>query len=271
MRRRLMLNACLLALAAGPATGATVLPDFSAASFIAGAPIDNLYHPLLQGQTSALTATGEDDGEPFTERTERTVLGPGREILGVQTTTLLDRAYEDDVLVEETYDYFAQDTAGNVWYMGEDVTNYRYDDDGNFLGTDSASTWLAGENGALPGFIMPADPQPGFAYYQEYAVADEALDQGLIFDVIDSLTTGAGTFLDVLVVFETTELEPNARELKYYAPGIGIIRAEEGVDADFANAELVFDLVPAPVPVPASLPLTVLAMSGLAGIRRLRG
>ena len=78
-----------------PATAAVVLPDFTAAVFVPGAPIDNAYLPLVPGTRSQLFGQGEDDGETFTERTRLKVLGPGPTILGVRATTVLDQAYEE--------------------------------------------------------------------------------------------------------------------------------------------------------------------------------
>ena len=71
------------------------------------------------------------DGERVTERDAQTVLGRGPKILGVRTTTVLDKGYENGVLTERTFDHYAQDRQGNVWYMGEDTTSFEYDDDGN--------------------------------------------------------------------------------------------------------------------------------------------
>ncbi len=72
---------------------------------------------------------------------------PGPRILGVRTTTQVDKAYEDGLLVEKTFDYFAQDRRGNVWYMGEDVTNFHYGEDGKLIGKDHELAWRAGRRG----------------------------------------------------------------------------------------------------------------------------
>ena len=115
-----------------PAGAVTVVPDFSAATFERGALIDNVYLPWTVGALSAQVARGVDDeGEPFEERDEQKVLGHGPRIQGVRTTAVLDKSFEDGVLVERTRDYYAQDTDGNVWYMGEDTKAFEYDDDGN--------------------------------------------------------------------------------------------------------------------------------------------
>lgn len=255
---------------ATPAATTPVLPDFAAAVFTPSAPITNLYFPLGKHTKLTLVAKGTDpDGEPIHERSELRFGGPGPVIAGVETTTMVDRAFESGLLVEETFDHFAQDDAGNVWYMGEDVTNYHYDDNGNLIGTDSASSWRAGVNAALPGFAMPADLTLGFTYYQEYAAADGALDQGMILEFVDHLDLPGGSFDDVLKVYETSALDPNLKEIKYYGPGIGLIRADEGIDADYRNPDLVFELV-APVPVPATLPLIAGGLAALGFLCRRR-
>lgn len=206
------------------------------------------------------------------ERFELTTLGQGPDILGVQTTTRRDRAYEGGLLVEDTFDYFAQDVAGNVWYWGEDVTNYIYDDEGNLIDSNNASTWRAGENyadpggdPAEPGFIMPtmADAlTDGSSYYQEFAADDGALDQARHFLPLVDIVLDFGEFTDVLRVLETTELEPDAREFKYYAPDVGLILVEEGLDTNLENPELTFELV-AEVPEPPTLALLSLGLLGV--------
>ena len=138
-----------------------------------------------------LRARGVEDGERFHEKSVLSVLDrPGPRILGVRTTTQLDKAYEDGLLVEKTFDYFAQDKRGNVWYMGEDVTNFHYDDDGNLIGKDHESAWRAGRRGAKPGWIMPARQIVGQRYFQEHARRDEALDKGQTLGIRDRLRVG---------------------------------------------------------------------------------
>ncbi|ARE38868.1 hypothetical protein RGUI_0727 [Rhodovulum sp. P5] len=179
--------------------------------------------------------------------------------------TIRDSAYENDVLIEDTYDYYAADTSGNVWYFGEDVVNYYYDDDGNLIGTDDHSAWIAGENGALPGWMMPATPTLGLSYYQEYAAADEALDEALVYAVDQDVEIpGLGWFEDVIIMYETTAIDPSLREFKYYAPGIGKIRADEGLNENLTDPDVIFYLQPGAVPVPASLPLVLSAIGAFA-------
>jgi len=261
-----------LALVATQAPAVTVLPDFSAATFVAGTTIDNPFFPLDPTFQAWLRAEGVDDeGEDFTEETRLSYGGPGRTILGVQTTVQRDFAFEDDLLVEDTFDYYAQDTNGNVWYMGEDVINYIYDDDDNLVDTNNSSAWIAGENGALPGYIMPADPVVGMSYFQEFSAADGALDEASIFATGLTIMSGDTVFSDVLATLETSSIDPDAREFKFYARGVGLIRIEEGLDGDFANPELVFErIAPSVVPLPAGFSLMLAGMGALAGLRSLR-
>ena len=257
------LAACLVLL---PTTASSmpVLPDFDSATFLPGTTVDNSYFPIMGKDTRFYRGEKEEDGETIVERFELTPLGKGPTILGVETTILRDRAFEEGLLVEETFDFFAQDTLGNVWYFGEDVTNFVYDDDGNLISTNDESAWRAGVNGALPGFIMPADLTIGFNYYQEFAAADAALDQATTFSLGSLVELDIGSFENVLQVLETSELNPEAREFKYYAPGLGLILVEEGLDTNFENPEIAMALVDVrKVSEPASLLLFSMGAAGL--------
>ena len=215
-----------------PAAAAPVVPDFSPGDFVAGAPIDNPYYPLVPGTVRRYEAdvTDPETGEVTREANEVTVTFETRTVAGVVARVVRDRAFEDGVIVEDTFDYFAQDRAGNVWYLGEDTTAYEYDDEGNLVGTSTQGAWLAGRNGARPGFIMPADRRVGFNYYQEFAAQDEALDQALILATDESLTTPLGRFDDVLRTRETSEIDPDFLEHKLYAPGVGEVMIFENFD-----------------------------------------
>jgi hypothetical protein len=258
--------AVVIALVAASAQAEPTLPDFNAATFVPGAPITNPHFPLLDDLTRIYTAT-DAEGNPVDERFELTRAGAGPIILGVATTQRRDRSFEEGLLVEDTFDFYAQDTAGNVWYLGEDVTNYVYDEDGNLISTNNSSAWRAGVNGALPGFAMPATQTLGQSYYQEFAPADDALDQAETSAIGLTVIAGGRTFTDVLRVYETSAIDPDARGFKYYAPGVGLILEEEGLDANRLNPELTLALVAA-VPEPSSALLLLLGLPLIAGWRR---
>jgi hypothetical protein len=243
-RSVLLAAAALILAGTASAAAGTLLPDFFKARFVRGQAVDNRYFPVPVGRRAVLRARGVEDGERFTERTDlRVARRPGPTILGVRTTVQVDRAYEDGLLVEKTFDYYAQDKRGNVWYIGEDVTNYHYDDAGKLTGTDSESAWRGGRRGALPAWAMPTRQKIGQGYFQEFAPRDEALDMARTHAILPSLRVGGVTYRNVLRVLETNPFEPGDREFKYYAPRVGLIRIEEGLNRRLRNPELVFNLV----------------------------
>jgi hypothetical protein len=176
--------------------------------------IDNKYFPLTPGTT--FIYRGETEGVPT--RNETYVTYDTKVILGVTTTVVHDQAFEEGVLVEDTFDWYAQDVDGNVWYFGEDTKEL--DENGNVISTEGS--WEAGVNGAEPGIIMEADPQVGDRYHQEF-YRGVAEDQAKVLELDASICVRYGCFDNVLVTKEWTRLEPGVVENKYYAPGVGFI------------------------------------------------
>ena len=179
--------------------------------------IDNPYFPLVPGTT--FIYRGESDGAPT--RDVMTVTSDTKVIQGVTTTVVHHLSYEDRVLIEETFDWYAQDLDGNVWYFGEDTKEF--DENGNVIST--AGSWEAGVDGAQAGIIMLADPQVGDRYYQEF-YRGEAEDQAKVIQLDASICVEYGCFDNVLVTREWARLEPGVVELKYYAEGVGFIYGE---------------------------------------------
>ncbi len=159
-------------------------------------------------------------GDGTTERVELEILQETRLVNGVRATILHDSVFVDGQLVEETFDWFAQDGEGNVWYLGEDVDNY---EDGVLV--DHSGSWEWGKDGALPGVIMWADPGAHLqeTYYQEF-YAGEAEDQGQVMSTIETVSVPYGAFQNVVQTYDFSALDPDLREHKFYAPGIGLIR-----------------------------------------------
>lgn len=217
-----LLLAVLLApsLAGGRKIGKDYDPVIDPDDFVSA--VDNPFMPLEPGTTFVYEAETED----ALERVEVKVTDGTKEILGVTCVVVEDRAYEDGVLVEETYDWYAQDVDGNVWYFGEDSVEYEYDDDGNLVGTSPAGSWEAGVDGAKPGIVMLADPRPGDRYRQEY-YEGEAEDMALVMRTNAEVEIDFGAFDDVLVTKEWTPLEPGAVEQKFYASGVGLVMVRE--------------------------------------------
>ena len=145
-----------------------------------------------------------------------TVTDQTREIAnGVTARVVRDTVTEDGALVEDTLDWYAQDAAGNVWYLGEDTAEF---EDGQVSST--AGSFEAGVDGAQPGILVPADPPPGMAYRQEY-YAGEAEDHGAVLAVEEQAEVPYGRFAEAVLTRDTTPLDPDLMEYKLYAPGSG--------------------------------------------------
>ena len=200
-----------------------ILPNFGAATFVPGAPIDNPYFPLIPGRVLSYQGdeTDPDTGEVTTERNDLFTTSATFEVRGVATTVIRDTVYEDDVIIEDTFDWYAQDTAGNVWYFGEIVVNYEYDDEGNFIGVNQDGQWSADDPGNDPGWIMKASPEFGPAYFIEHAPGI-ALDESIIAETGLSIKTPFGRFDDVIKIIDSSALSTGI-ENKFYAPGVGEI------------------------------------------------
>lgn len=194
-----------------PGDGGEYHPDIDPANFVEA--IDNPWLPLRPGNRWEYDET--EDGE--TAHIVVTVLDETRDVAGITATVVRDRETLDGVVQEDTYDWFAQDADGNVWYLGEDVDNY---EDGELV--DHDGSWETGVDGALPGIAMPADPQVGDAYRQEY-YPGEAEDLGEVI-ATDGTTSGpTGDYTDLVVVREWNPLEPDKVEEKSYARGTGMV------------------------------------------------
>jgi hypothetical protein len=213
-------------------TAMAILPDFDAAKFEPGAPIDNRYFPLIPGRVMSYQGveTDPETGEKTTERNDLFTTSAHHTVRGVETTVIRDTVYEDDLIIEDTFDWYAQDTVGNVWYFGEIVINYEYDDEGNFIGINHDGEWSADDPGSAPGWHTKAEPTLGPAYYLEYAPGI-AEDESIIVATGLTVTTPFGTYEDVVQVIDSSALNTGI-EFKFYAPGVGEITekafAEDG-------------------------------------------
>jgi len=174
--------------------------------------IDNEYFPLKPGTTFVY----EGKMEGAAERDEMAVTHDTKRVMGVECVVASDRVTEDGKLIEQTYDWYAQDKKGNVWYFGEDSKEY---ENGK---VSTEGSWEAGKNGAKPGIIMQAHPKVGQTYRQEYSKG-VAEDMARPLKLDGSATVPYGSFDHVLVTYEWTPLEPNVAEQKYYAPGVGTV------------------------------------------------
>jgi hypothetical protein len=208
------------------ACGTSYAPVLDPANFVA--VIDNPYFPLPVGRT--LVYQGVRDGQTQTDTV--TVTDQKKVILGISTTVVNDVATHGSTVLEKTFDFYAQDKLGNVWYLGEDTTAFLPSGK-----TDTSGSFVAGVNGAEPGIIMEADPQIPDAYRQECA-AGQAEDTAWVVGTTGSVSVAYGKVRNVLTSLEATRVEPGSYDEKVYGPGIGIVR-EQALTGTSEFAQLV--------------------------------
>jgi len=205
--------------AVDPAAAATTLPqgservDLDAADF--SIEIDNPYWPMRPGNRWVYRET---DTRGTAEKVVVEVTAKTKMIAnGVEARVIRDTVSEKGVPVEITDDWYAQDSQGNIWYLGEYVTNY---EDGKVV--DHAGSFEAGVDGAQAGIAMPADPEPGMTYRQEYYKGEAEDRAGVITVGEEQVEVPLGYFKkNILMTRDLVPTEPKVQELKFYAPGVG--------------------------------------------------
>jgi hypothetical protein len=236
MRRSLVIAAILSALAfasactsdkptsAGPTgqkgtpdqAGSSPLPqgdqkvELDPANFVS--TIDHPYWPMKAGSKWVYREAALDGA---VQRVDITVTGQTKDILGIQATVVHDVVTEGGQLIEDTYDWYAQDKSGNLWYLGEDTKEY---ENGKVVSTKGS--WEAGMDGAQAGLILPASPAVGMVYRQEY-YQGQAEDAAKILSLDELVEVPYGSFDHVLMTKDYTPLDPKLLEHKFYAKGVG--------------------------------------------------
>jgi hypothetical protein len=176
--------------------------------------IDNPWFPLRPG--TVYVYRGSDHGEA--SRDVLTVTHRTRVIQGIRATVIDDRVYLRGRLEERTTDWYAQDKAGNVWYLGEDTATL----DGRGKVKSTEGTWRSGVDGARGGIFMPAHPRVGQAGLQEY-YKGHAEDRFKVLSLAAHVHTPAASSQHALLTQETTRLEPGVLDHKVYVRGIGTV------------------------------------------------
>jgi hypothetical protein len=146
------------------------------------------------------------------------VLDETESIDGIEARIIEEREFEDGELVEVSRNFFAMaKETRDVFYFGEDVANY---DDGKVVG--HGGEWRAGQDGARAGLYMPGKPDVGMKYYMEYHPG-VAMDRAEIYQTDATVETPGGSFSGVLIVTESSPIEPDDESYKRYAPDVGMI------------------------------------------------
>lgn len=178
---------------------------------------ENPYFPLIIGKKYSYRGATPDG----TETSVVTITSDLKMISGVSCIVVHDEVFLEGILIEDTYDWYSTDVEGNVWYFGEDVSNYE-----NGVFQDKDGSFETGVDGAKPGIIMQLHPVPEMPYRQEYSIG-VAEDWGKLVETGLTVSTPYGTFNDCIKTEDWNALEPDAPvEFKYYAPGIGMVREE---------------------------------------------
>jgi hypothetical protein len=208
-------------------TGPTTNPPFDPANFVAG--VSNPFFTLTPGTINYYE--GQSGGEAQTDSAE--VLSQTKTILGIAATVVHDRVYSSGELIEDTFDWYAQDKDGNVWYLGEDTKELE-----NGQVTTTEGTWETGVNGAAAGIIMWADPSAhiGTEYRQEFAQG-VAEDFGKVVAVNQTIDSPYGSLSGCVKTEDRSALEPGVLENKYYCPPVGLT-SEFGLQGSTDSNEL---------------------------------
>lgn len=196
------------------------LPSLDASHFTRSSAVSNPWMPLTPGTRLVYEGTTvEDDGKTVPHRIVVNVTDLTKVIAGVRTAVTWDLDYNDGELVEAELAFYAQDSSGTVWYLGEYPEEY---EDGKFV---AARPWIHGLEGASAGIMMPRDPRTGTPSYAEgWGPAVEWTDRGQVDQMGQRTCVAAGCYDSVLVIVETSAGEADAQQLKYYARGTGNVR-----------------------------------------------
>lgn len=181
--------------------------------------IDNEWLPMVPGSRLVFEGTTNEDNEFLQHQVIITVTSLTKVVDGINTVVSWDLDISAGELAEAELAFFAQDNDGNVWRMGEHPEEYQ---DGELI---EAPTWLAGIAGAKAGISMLGDPAVGtLSYSQGWGPDVEFIDRAQVAETGVEACVEFDCFSDVLVIDEFNVDEPNARQLKYFARGVGNVR-----------------------------------------------
>jgi hypothetical protein len=210
------------------ALGVTYSASIDPANFVSR--VDNPYLPFTPGTRFRFQGVMKNGTTPQTDT--ELVLHRQKQILGVDCTVVRDTVTSNGRPVERTFDWYAQDRQGNVWYMGEETQELKHGRFGKMI--DSGP---AGQNGAHPGIIMEGTPRPGDAYWQ-FHWPGHALDKAKVLGSGGPVKVPYRSFSHTLVTQEQSPLEPGVRDRKWSVAGLGYIR-ERAVKGDKEQIRLV--------------------------------
>lgn len=193
--------------------------DFHRNRFDRSTNIDNEWFPLKPGRRFVYEGFTIENDKPVPHRLVSTVTDLTKVIDGVRTVVVWEEDYSAGQLVEAEIAFIAQDNDGNVWRLGEYTEEY---ENGKLV---AAPAWIPGREDARAGISMKAKPRLGTpSYSQGWGPAVEWTDRGVVDQMGQRVCVRLGCYEDILVIAETSQEEPDAELLKYYARGVGNIR-----------------------------------------------
>lgn len=203
-----------------PAPTETLTEPFPYGAFRDPTAVDNTWFPLVPGHRLTFEgATNGDEGERIPHGVVFTVSDMTKVIDNVRTVVGYELDYSDGELAEAELAFWAQDDHGTVWHLGQYPEEY---EEGEIAGTPA---WIAGVEDAKAGIAMKAEPHFGnLSYSQGWGPAVDWTDRARVFDIGTTTCVPAGCYEGVLVIDEFNRDEPDAHQLKYYAPGVGNVR-----------------------------------------------
>jgi len=186
------------------------------------------YWPMRPGTTWRFRETDAQS----TQHVKLTVLSRTRDVRGIKARVIHDVVREDGQIIENTFDWYGQDSGGTLWYLGEFTREYE-----NGVPVNTKGSWEYGVDGAQAGVLIPANPKPGCRYRQEY-LKGVAEDHAAILSIREDVQVRAGRFRDVLTTGDYVGLEPWVAEHKFFAKDIGPVLAA-GLSPSSSREELV--------------------------------
>lgn len=209
-------------------------PDIRQSKFDNSTKIDNKYFPMTPGTKFVFEGVTEEAGNTYEHSIVYYVTDLTKEIMGIQTVVAWILDFNNGELVEAEIAFYAQDNEGNVWFMGEHPEVY---EEGKLI---EAPTWIPGIRGAEAGIAMKANPQLNQpSYAQGWGPAVGWTDRGHVVGIGEHLCVPVDCYENVLITEEFSQSEPNAFQVKYYAPGVGNIKVGwRGDDATHEELEL---------------------------------
>jgi hypothetical protein len=186
-------------------------PDPEPDDFVAA--VDNPWLPLSPGSAWTYEVSGS-----VVEQLDVLVESDSRDIGGIPCVVVHHTGIDaEGEVVLEGDSYYAQDTRGNVWLLGEEVRGI----DSELSGL--SRSWTADEDGAGAGLAMAATPRVGDGYVR--AFSPDVDDRSTVLSVDEERVVPAGTFGGLVLVedrLDDTSTSPVVLE-RAYAEGVGLV------------------------------------------------